>query len=101
MVPSTMGIGRMINNKGMERKSGKMELYIEGIIFKGRSKGKGFLSGVTTACMKEIFGKIIFMEKENIHGKMAKYMTGSGKTTKWMGKVFLLGLTVGNTMESI
>ena len=90
----------MISKRGMERKSGKMELYTEETTSKAKNKAKGSSFGATTACMKETSGKTTFTAKENTHGKMEGCMKANGKVTKWMEKVSLAGLMVASTMGS-
>jgi len=59
------------------------------------------LFGQIQVLTKEIFIRIIFMEQASIVGLMAEYIKENGLTIKWKVRVFLLGVTVVDTLGNI
>ena len=70
MVLNILGIGKMINNKAMANKNGKMGHFIKVITEVGKSKEMVLLFGEMTALIKVNFYRTIFMVKANMFGKM-------------------------------
>ena len=92
-------IGCKINKRDMDKNLGLMEQSTKDSIKQGKNMGKGYLCGETIVHMKENFLKIIFMEKDDIHGKMVEFMMEIGKITKCKEKVYLHGLMVVSMKE--
>lgn len=101
MVLNILGIGKMINNKVMANKNGKMEHFIKVITEVGKSKEMVLLFGEMTALIKVNFYKTIFMVKASMFGKMEEFIKVNGLIIKCMEKVFSFGLMAENTKVNI
>lgn len=78
MVQNMMDNGKMINNKGMDNKSGKTEQFIKEAINKVKNKEKVLLYGEMIVHMKVTFMITIFMDSENMSGKMEEFTKVTG-----------------------
>ena len=83
--------GLMIDKMEMGRSIGLIKLFISDSIKMEKNTVKANLCGLMTAHIKEISYKIIFMDMENINGRMAEYIKENGKIIKCREKALLHG----------
>ena len=74
--------GKMISNKDMGSRNGKMELFIRENINLVKNKVKELLYGVMTAHIQENSLKIIFMARVCTFGRTEGSLMVNGTTTK-------------------
>ena len=67
-------IGRMINKMVKEKKFGQIKRLMKATIYKEKNTVKEYLNGLMDQNIKENFIRIIFMDLENINGRMAENM---------------------------
>lgn len=84
-------IGKTINSKDMDSKSGKMEHSTKATISQARNKAKERSFGETIAHTKGNLRKTIFMAMENMFGKMEECMRENGIIIRCMEKDCLFG----------
>lgn len=92
--------GRKISSMDMANRYGLMKLFTKGNIKMEKNMGKVLFFGKMTVAMMASLFRIIFMDLENMCGKMEESIKEIGKTIKWKGKEFLLGLMAENMKES-
>jgi hypothetical protein len=85
----------MINNKARDMRPGQTALFTRGSTTKGKNTGEESSTGPITPNMTDSFVTMRFMGKERIPGRMGGFTRATGKRTRCLGKVSLLGRTGG------
>lgn len=101
MVLGTKVSGKKTSNMVMEKRPGLMVPVMKANTLKEENMDRESFNGLMEAPTTGNSLTIIFKERVSTNGQMAEYILETGKTIRWMGREYLLGLTIESMKDSM